>query len=271
MKRKKLASMVLGTILLSSLSISSNSTNQVQASVNKATVNYVEGYGIATWKNIQGQAQTTGHYLPTDSQWIVNTTTKGQDNRSWYLVGNDEWASEQYYDLADENSTQQLNAIVTINYVPTYSVNVWSSPTESANVTGKVKHGNDFKVFQKKVINGQVWYELGANQWLNGKYAQIKVETSRGQKTFQSPQMSNTTTPSQPINNDLKNGGVTAVELNKWTLEFTDDVKPELNLKRGDKIFNSEQEANDYAMNLWRTKSSGSVSWMSETWDPDLN
>lgn len=154
-------------------------------SKNVATVNYVSGYGIATWSNVQTNPQVTGHYLPTGSQWIVNTTVKGTDGRSWYLVGNNEWASEQYYDLANENSTQDLNGVLRVNYKPEYNINVWTEASTNSTAAKKVQHGSEYKVQSRKVVNGKTWYSIGNNQWIQGEYAILRSEQGRGNKFFQ--------------------------------------------------------------------------------------
>ncbi|MEJ6349035.1 SLAP domain-containing protein [Holzapfeliella sp. He02] len=180
------------------LSFTKPNTAEAATPDKTATVNYVSGYGIATWGNVQSNANVTGHYLPTNSQWLVNTTVTGANGRSWYLVGNNEWASEQYYDLGNENSSQSLDATITINYKPGLSVNIWTSPAMTGT-NGQVKHGADYKTTQRQVVSGKTWYQIGANQWISGDYAKIKNESSRGQKVFSS---ATTTTP--VVNNNQK-------------------------------------------------------------------
>lgn len=72
--RKSIHNVVLITLTMLFFICIKNSDNNVKAitapvPANKvATVNYVKGYGIATWANVQSQANITGHYLPTNSQ-----------------------------------------------------------------------------------------------------------------------------------------------------------------------------------------------------------
>lgn len=62
-------------------------------------------------------------------------------------------------------------SVVTINYVPGYSINVWNSYT-TPHFTGKrLAHGTSWKVFSIATdVKGQVWYNLGGNQWILAKY-----------------------------------------------------------------------------------------------------
>lgn len=200
----KKTTLVSGLALLTAaigLSASQSNTTHAATPDKTATVNYVSGYGIATWGNVQTNPQVTGHYLGTSTQWLVNTTVKGTDGRSWYLVGNNEWASEQYYDLGNENSSQALDATITINYKPGFSVNVWTSPAMTGT-NGQVKHGSDYKTTQRQVVNGKTWYQIGANQWISGDYATIKNEASRGQKTFSNATVVQSSTPQQNNNSN---------------------------------------------------------------------
>ncbi|KRN04824.1 hypothetical protein FC86_GL001181 [Holzapfeliella floricola DSM 23037 = JCM 16512] len=148
-----------------------------------ATVNYVKGYGISTWKNVD--ETPTRHYLPTGTQWIVNHVSMLTDNSFWYLVGNNEWASAKYYDLNHEYNNQKMNAVITIKNTNTFRKGVpIFSDTTSYNQTGFVKFNNDYQVFSRQLVNGKNWYNVGQNQWIEGQYADIKSEVSREDKVY---------------------------------------------------------------------------------------
>ncbi|MGX4645727.1 hypothetical protein [Holzapfeliella sp. JNUCC 80] len=185
MKRNIHAIILITLTTLFSICIKNNDVKAISAPVpaNKvATVNYVKGYGIATWANVQSQASITGHYLPTKSQWLVNTTVKGFNNHSWYLVGNNEWASEKYYDLGNENSIQNLDAIVVTDCdTPTYSF----ANGKSGQVTGYLKKGEQYKTYKRQVSSGITLYQLGENQWVCP--VSLLSEKNRGEKTFFAP------------------------------------------------------------------------------------
>lgn len=150
-----------------------------------AIVSYAKGYGIATWRNVETNPQPTNHYLPTDSQWKISQTVKGADGRSWYLVGNNEWASEQYFDLGNEDSHQDLDAVIKIKDQPFRTV-VWYGPNDSRDVGGLMLSSNsEYKTYQKLIEGGRLWYQVGLHQWIQGNYADIVSEKSRGQKVFE--------------------------------------------------------------------------------------
>lgn len=64
-----------------------------------------------------------------------------------------------------------LPAAVTVKYVPNYSIAVWNNPT-NPQLTGKLlKDNTAWKVFDSSTdANGNVWYNLGGNQWIMSKY-----------------------------------------------------------------------------------------------------
>lgn len=62
-------------------------------------------------------------------------------------------------------------SVVTINYVPGYSINVWNS-YQTPHFTGqRLAHGTAWKVIATATdAQGQVWYDLGRDQWIQAKY-----------------------------------------------------------------------------------------------------
>lgn len=61
-------------------------------------------------------------------------------------------------------------SVVTINYVPGYSIAVWNSPS-APHMTGQLlKHNSSWQVIKTAYVNGETWYDLGLNQWIEAKY-----------------------------------------------------------------------------------------------------
>lgn len=76
----------------------------------------------------------------------------------------------------NQSSTHTVQAatapsVVTINYVPGYGVNVWNN-FENGHFTGqRLAHGTSWKVITSATDSqGQVWYDLGNDQWVPAKY-----------------------------------------------------------------------------------------------------
>ncbi|WP_056974137.1 hypothetical protein [Holzapfeliella floricola] len=188
MKKKTIATGLALLTAMIGLSTSQSQSAEAAAPDKTATVNYVKGYGIATWRDVQTASSVTGHYLPTESQWLVNTTVTGADGQPWYLVGNNEWASSKYYDLGNENSVQDLDAIVKMEKNDYYDTQfIYSSPLIPEISTVTSPFGTEYKTFSKRVVGGNAWYEIGKNQWVKDICATIKSEKSRGNKTFFEP------------------------------------------------------------------------------------
>lgn len=68
-------------------------------------------------------------------------------------------------------NVQAATQVVTVKYVPGYGIAVWDN-FQNGHVTGKtLKHGSSWKVFGTTTdSNGNVWYNLGGNQWIMAKY-----------------------------------------------------------------------------------------------------
>ena len=70
---------------------------------------------------------------------------------------------------AQAATTQQ---VVTINYVPGYGIAVWNTYQSSRHATGQyLKHGSSYKVIATSTdAQGNTWYDLGLNQWIEAKF-----------------------------------------------------------------------------------------------------
>lgn len=72
-----------------------------------------------------------------------------------------------------EGEVTDFRAVAQINYVPNYGVVMWTGAGRV--IPGRVlKHGTRWAVFKAKKINGQTYYNLGGDQWLQGKYVIIQ-------------------------------------------------------------------------------------------------
>ncbi|MGX4645639.1 MULTISPECIES: C39 family peptidase [Holzapfeliella] len=179
-KNKLVSTLTLASVLLGATTLPLNHEVKADSSLQIATGNFVDGQKIASWQNVTTNP-TVKNYLPNDGQWLVHNEAKDPQGHSYYLVGNNEYVMAKYTDLLGENSAQEMDATVTISYIPGYNLRIWSEPN-STQATGIVQDQQDYHVYQRRVVHGQTWYELGANQWVNGDYAKIKVEEKREDK-----------------------------------------------------------------------------------------
>ncbi|WDF82631.1 CAP domain-containing protein [Lacticaseibacillus pabuli] len=146
------------------------------------TVNYVKGYGPAFWKKTASGLVPLGKTLKTGTSWkIFGMEQSGSD----YLfdMGGGQMANSRYLDLYNENSQQALNATATIHYTAGYSIAVRATPN-GAITNKKLRNATSWRVFNRAVVNGHTWYNLGGKQWFDATYANLTKETSRGAKTY---------------------------------------------------------------------------------------
>lgn len=145
-------------------------TQHVQAASGIATVYYVKGYGIALWNSPDANKKPIpGRKLMDGTSWKYSQT-KVVNGVTWYKLGTNQWAEGTYFKTAAPVKT--IHGMLTIKYVPGYSVLLRQSPNGKATSPAKyLKNGTDWKYDATSVVNGKTWYRVGTNQWLDGKYA----------------------------------------------------------------------------------------------------
>ncbi|MFC2694544.1 MAG: GH25 family lysozyme [Lactobacillus sp.] len=164
-----------------------NGGKRVNTGAPVATVSYPSS--IAIWNAPKGH--TTGRYLANGTAWEVTQKAQIQGDW-WYNLGGNQWVPGDYVmvtgfaaipektDNADYSNktndrpgTYNITSVGTVNYVPNYGIMVWSHAGGGA--TGRyLLNGTAWKVFKKTVLaDGSVWYNLGGNQWAEGKYLQL--------------------------------------------------------------------------------------------------
>lgn len=116
------------------------------------------------------------------NSWIGLEVNRISGNREWEnVVGH---AGQKYAALAWPNEVLVNGKakkafrknVVTVKYHPGYGIAIWTKPTagrkpvkrNGKNVT--LKHGTAWKFFKTQKVGNVTWYNLGGNQWLEGKY-----------------------------------------------------------------------------------------------------
>lgn len=143
-------------------------------------VNYVPGYGIMLWKN--PGSEMLGRYLSHGSRWQVYGYVTVNGNK-WYNLGGNQWVDGRY--LVDGNATVageskkattatpsnfvSERTVKEVNYVPGYGIMLWKNP--GSGMLGRyLAHGSRWQVYGYVTVNGNKWYNLGGNQWADGRY-----------------------------------------------------------------------------------------------------
>ncbi|MHA3066830.1 SLAP domain-containing protein [Lacticaseibacillus saniviri] len=128
--------------------------------------------GAHVYSSVNNNLVATSRVLPKGSSWA--TTAASND---WFNISGDQWlrSSDINNHAKTGNSTPSNKPAtkVKINYVPGYSIRVWSFNTAGkATMTSKaLKHGTTWRVLGSKTDkSGTAWYNLGGNQWIQQKY-----------------------------------------------------------------------------------------------------
>ncbi len=149
--------------------------------LNAAKINYVHGYNVKEYK--YPDSLWSYQYIHDDTS--VNVTKQAFYNgEKWYKLNNGYWVKAQYVRAADEDGSEKIQGIVTINYVPGYGIAVYRFPgygelviDEKTMNFKRLQHGTSWKVFKRKTVNGIVYYNLGGEQWIDGRYAILTQPT----------------------------------------------------------------------------------------------
>ncbi|MFT8338265.1 MucBP domain-containing protein [Schleiferilactobacillus harbinensis] len=186
---------------ITALALGLTTTLTTAKAADTVSINYVSGYSVAVWQRANG-VQATSKKLPTGTRWASYGAVQQGDNGFYLNVGGDQWIDSNYADLAGENSSQELRGVVTIQYVPGYGIAVWNSASGDRQIVRRavLRHGTQWQVYRRAVVNGRTWYNLGGNQWIDGGFAKLTAQQYRGPKTYQSggPTVIKPTEPTKP-------------------------------------------------------------------------
>ncbi|WP_054746277.1 peptidoglycan recognition protein family protein [Amylolactobacillus amylophilus] len=152
-------------------------------------------------------SSSTGQKLRPQSGWKVfgRATYKGQ---SWYKVGSNDWIEGKYLYVKGYSSIPVVNidsgsvtGTTSNSGTPVAKVEhsskipVYTAPGSSA--TGqKLPPQSNWKVFGRTIHNGQMWYKVGSNDWIEGKYLYV---TGYSQIPVVNPFIGTTTDSGSPI------------------------------------------------------------------------
>lgn len=82
--------------------------------------------------------------------------------------------------VASDYAVTELRSVGYINYVPGYGINVYNAP--NGTFTGqRLKHGTAWKTFHQAISKKNpkdIWFEVGANQWIKGEYVSMTPVSS---------------------------------------------------------------------------------------------
>ena len=172
MKIKNIAASVLTVASLTLVTLGST-TSAVQAATvsyqSTSTVVYVNnanGATIYTTPNTQGNVGDTGNKLSNNTAWAISKTAN-IDGVTYYAVGKNQWIN-----ASDISTTAPVTSVNKMMYVSASGhVNLYSSANGGYFTGNTAAGGSGYTVYaQTTDASGQVWYDLGGSQWINGKY-----------------------------------------------------------------------------------------------------
>lgn len=134
-------------------------------------VNYVPGYGINVWDAPGGKF--TGQRLAHSTAWKIFEKAVNGQGEVYYKVGKNQWLDGKYVAFNPVSEMESLKGIAVINYVPGYGVNLWKTPTTTGGYyQRKLADKSRWKVFGKQ----NDFYNVGKDQWIQGKYAKFETK-----------------------------------------------------------------------------------------------
>lgn len=146
--------------------------------LNEAYIDYVPGYNVREY-SYPGN-DWTGNQVKHGTAVKVTKRAVFQNGEEWYKLGDGNWVKSQYV-KAGKNPSDAVDArgVVTVNYIPGYGIAVYkeAGKPELVKVNGKAKrlpHGTAWKSFKKQKVNGITYYNVGGNQWVDGRYVDFK-------------------------------------------------------------------------------------------------
>ncbi|APX72090.1 hypothetical protein BTM29_05710 [Companilactobacillus allii] len=144
----------------------------------------------------------TGQILDNGTTWKISKQVT-VDGTIWYRVATNGWVSEKYFRFDqpddvkpethsinlvygqgtikmddsdssdDDNSTSETTtgpASGTISTMETDGAPVYSDPSDLTSIVDHLANGTSWAIFSKKTIKDVVYYKVGVNEWVSGKY-----------------------------------------------------------------------------------------------------
>lgn len=146
--------------------------------LSEAYIDYVPGYNVREY-SYPGN-DWAGNQVKHGTAVKVTKRAVFQNGEEWYKLGDGNWVKSQYV-KAGKNPSDAVDArgVVTVNYIPGYGIAVYkeAGKPELVKVNGKAKrlpHGTAWKSFKKQKVNGITYYNVGGNQWVDGRYVDFK-------------------------------------------------------------------------------------------------
>ncbi|AKP67452.1 C40 family peptidase [Companilactobacillus ginsenosidimutans] len=122
--------------------------------------------------------------LAANTGWVFDKEIQVADKGSFYRVSTDEYVRTSDVEVENGNSDSSSDSVsntgvATIAYAPSDGIDLYNGYGANKSASGqKLTNGTQWK-FSQKVIdsNGNAWYLIGNNQWIDGTYTKINNES----------------------------------------------------------------------------------------------
>ncbi|ERL64650.1 GH25 family lysozyme [Schleiferilactobacillus shenzhenensis] len=130
--------------------------------------------GIPLWNGYGSSKSYAGRYLGNNSRWKICAQIYA-DGKYWYEIGRNQWieSTDTNWPNGYGNSTTPTadNKVIKVQYMSGYSIALWNGYGASRKFSGRyLKDGSAWKVTRQVFSDGEYWYQIGANQWVEGNY-----------------------------------------------------------------------------------------------------
>lgn len=173
MKKKFIALITISAGVLGSLAFNAQSADAANVTNIKSVI---------TTKSLSKLYDDNGKLvanraLAKNSDWYTDEYVQMDNVGPVYRVSTHEFVKASdvtvKQDKVSDGTTVANTGVAHITYASSYGADVYDAP--NGNATGdKLMNGSSYK-FDQKVIdtNGDAWYEVGQNQWINGATSKI--------------------------------------------------------------------------------------------------
>lgn len=156
-------------------------------------VNYVPGYGVNLWSELNGQVSFNGVRVLHGNKVTLTGASKVVNGVTYYEVKSAEgvnvpansWIQAQFVDgsytqtaakpasSTSSSDETKVSGVLTVSYNGKGKVRLVNS--KGAYQNQYVAKNTKWKVFAKKTINGKTYYRIGTqNQWIPAQYSVVK-------------------------------------------------------------------------------------------------
>ncbi|BDR59717.1 immunoglobulin-like domain-containing protein [Xylocopilactobacillus apicola] len=143
-----------------------------------AYIDYVPGYNVRAYS--APRAEWTGKQLLHGTSVQVTNKAVYSDGETWYKLSDGSYVKAEYVKAGQAPDTAvDATGTATVTYVPGYGIAVYTGAgsaelVQEAGAAKRLPDGTAWKVFKKQTVAGVTYYNLGGNQWVDGRYVSFK-------------------------------------------------------------------------------------------------